>query len=261
MLATLAPAFNMINGYDGTLAFSEEVKGGGKAMARAVIICAALACICIIIPLIAALIAAPDLKDFFSAPNPVVYAVEMALGPKASALIDIGGAVALFNGLLAMLMYFGRAFYATGRDNVWPSFISRRLATVNRFRAPAAGVITITVPSIALIFLSALNFLLVFSGTIIAAVYFVIGLAAVWSRVANKNIHRPYRMPLWPLPPIIVVLFTGVALATQEKIYLLTEVLLILVALVAWRASHFWSGGNSVSGRPHMAEVGTDQQN
>ena len=38
MLATLAPAFNVINGYDAALGFSEELKGGERNIAKAVII-------------------------------------------------------------------------------------------------------------------------------------------------------------------------------------------------------------------------------
>src|SRR5581483_3784042 len=38
MLATLAPAFNVINGYDITLAFSEELIGGAKELAKDVVL-------------------------------------------------------------------------------------------------------------------------------------------------------------------------------------------------------------------------------
>jgi amino acid transporter len=257
MLATLAPAFNVINGYDGALAFTEELKGEGKAMARAVLICAALACFLIIFPLIAAMVAAPDLKAFFNAPNPVIYSVQSALGSKARDLVDIGASIALFNGMLALLMYFGRAFYTTGRDNIWPTAMSRKLGQVNRFRAPAVAVLTIAVPAVVLIFVSAENFLIVFAGTVIAAVYFVIGLAAFWSRIAEKDIHRPYRMPLWPLAPVIVVLFTGVALATQQTKYLVSELILVVVSLAAWGASRWWRTVDPAEADPAQVEMDT----
>ena len=120
MLATLAPAFNVINGYDAALGFSEELKGGERSIAKAVIISAVLACVLIMVPLIAAVVAAPDLKEFFSAPAPVIYSVEASLGAKARVIIDIGVTIALFNAMLSLLMYFGRGVYTTGRDGVWP---------------------------------------------------------------------------------------------------------------------------------------------
>ncbi len=239
MLATLAPAFNVINGYDITLAFSEELIGGAKALAKAVVLGSVLAAVFIIVPLVGGVIAAPNLADFFKAPSPVVYSVQQSLGSGAGVLINIGVCVALFNAMLCLFMYFARVLYATGRDGGWGGWIDRQLATLNRFKAPGVGVIVLAVPTLVLIFASAENWLIIFAGTVIAAVYLCIGLAALWSRIANKTEVRPYRMILWPLPPIIVVLFTGFALVTQEGQFILGEVVLIAVALIFWAASTY----------------------
>lgn len=241
MFATLAPAFNVINGYDAALGFSEELKGGERNIGKAVIISAVLACVFIMIPLIAAVIAAPDLKEFFSAPAPVVYSVEASLGSKAGAVVDIGVTVALFNAMLSLLMYFGRGVYTTGRDGAWPDAANRVIGSLNRFRAPGVGVILLFVPAAILVFTSALNFLIIFSGTVIAAVYLCIGLAALRSRRSMPNETRPFKMPLWPLPPLVVVVFTGIALATQGAEYIIGEVVLIALALAAWAGSKKWS--------------------
>jgi amino acid transporter len=234
MLATLAPAFNVINGYDAALGFAEELKGGEKKIAKAVIISAVLACVLIMVPLIAAVIAAPDLKEFFSAPAPVVYSVEASLGDKARIIIDIGVSIALFNAMLSLLMYFGRGVYTTGRDGLWPPSVNRIIGSINRFRAPGVGILLLAIPAGILVFTSALNFLIIFAGTVIAAVYFCIGMAALRSRRSLPDEPRPFKMPLWPLPPLVVIGFTGIALASQESQYLIAEVVLICVALAAW---------------------------
>jgi amino acid transporter len=241
MLATLAPAFNVINGYDAALGFSEELKGGERKVGQAVIISAVLACVFIMVPLIAAVIAAPDLKDFFSSSSPVVYSVEASLGAKAGAIVDVGAIVALFNAMLSLLMYFARGVYTTARDGAWPNAVNRVVGKLNRFRAPGVGVLVLSIPAAVLVFTSALNFLIIFSGTVIAAVYFCIGLAALRSRRSLPDEPRPFRMPFWPITPLIVVLFTGVALATQGKPYLVAEVVLIVLALAAWAGSKRWS--------------------
>ena len=241
MLATLAPAFNVINGYDAALGFSEELKGGERNIGKAVIISAVLACVFIMVPLIAAVIAAPDLKEFFSAPAPVVYSVEASLGAKAGAIVDIGAIVALFNAMLSLLMYFARGVYTTGRDGAWPQPVNRMLGSLNRFRAPGVGVLVLAVPAAVLVFTSALNFLIIFAGTVIAAVYLCIGLAALRSRRSMPDEPRPFTMPLWPLPPLVVVAFTAIALATQDTPYLIAELVLIALALLAWGGSKVWS--------------------
>jgi amino acid transporter len=247
MLATLAPAFNVINGYDAALGFSEELKGGERNIGKAVIISAVLACVLIMVPLIAAVVAAPDLKEFFNAPAPVVYSVEASLGDNARIIIDIGVTIALFNAMLSLLMYFGRGVYTTGRDGVWPEAANRIIGSINRFRAPGAGILLLAVPAGVLVFTSALNFLIIFAGTVIAAVYFCIGMAALWSRRSLPNEPRPFKMPLWPLPPLVVIGFTGIALATQELQYLIAEVVLIALALAAWAGSKRWSRPESRS--------------
>jgi amino acid transporter len=240
ILATIAPSFNMINGYDAALGFSEELRGGERAIARAVVISAILACVLIMVPLIAAVVAAPSITAFLQSDAPVLYSVESSLGSSAKSIIDIGAAVALFNAMLSLLMYFGRGFYATGRDGMWPPPASRALASLNGYRVPAVGILALALPAAVLVFMSALDFLIIFAGTVIAAVYFAIGLAAIWSRVAQPGARRPYRMPLWPLPPVVVVLFTGVALVKQEGKYLVAEAVLIAAAVAMWAVSLLW---------------------
>jgi amino acid transporter len=241
MLATLAPAFNVINGYDSTLGFSEELIGGHNKIARAVILSAILASLFILVPLIAAVVAAPDLKAFFADPAPVVYSVRESLGSGASKIVDIGVIVALMNANLALIMYFGRGVYTTGRDRLWPAPVNARLASLNRFKVPAWGVAALVVPAAVLVFWSKLNWLIIFAGTIIAAVYFCIGLAAIWARITQSDVPRPYRLPLWPVPPVIVVAFTGLALVKQETQYLIGEVVLIAAALGLWLLSRLWA--------------------
>ncbi|HEV7853722.1 MAG TPA: APC family permease [Mycobacterium sp.] len=248
MLATLAPAFNVINGYDAALGFSEELKGGERNIAKAVIISAVLACVLIMVPLISAVVAAPDLKEFFSDPAPVVYSVQASLGDKARVIVDVGVSIALFNAMLSLLMYFGRGVYTTGRDGMWPAAVNRAVGSINRFRVPGVGILCLAVPAAVLVFTSALNFLIIFAGTVIAAVYFCIGLAAFWSRRSMPDEPRPYKMPLWPLPPLVVIVFTGIALATQETQYLVAEVILIVLALLAWAGSKKWSPRPAPSG-------------
>jgi amino acid transporter len=125
---------------------------------------------------------------------------------------------------------------------------------VNRFRVPAAGILALAVPAGVLIFATALDFLIIFSGTIIAAVYFCIGLAAIWSRIGQRHEPRPYRMPLWPLPPIVVVAFTGIALVLQEREYLIAELVLAVIGVALWAVSKTWASAQKSTETPAERE-------
>ncbi|QND64530.1 APC family permease [Mesorhizobium loti] len=240
-ITALAPAFNIINGYDAALGFSEEMHDGARQIGKAVVIAAILASLLITIPFAAAVVAAPDLQTFLSSPTPVVYSVEQALGPIAKAVVDIGVIIALFNGALSLLMYFARGVFATGRDSLWPRAVNQRLGSLNSKGVPGWGVLVLVVPAIPLLFLSQLDWLIIFSGTMITAVYFCVGLAAFWSRIKDRTSPRPFRMPLWPLPAIIVTVFTGFALWQQETQYLIGEGVVVAGGIVLFALSKLWS--------------------
>lgn len=236
-LATLAPAFNVLNGYDAVCGFVEEMEGGARDVGKAVISAAILASILITVPLYAGVIAAPDLTSFLQSDAPIVMAVEHALGPWASTMVDIGVIAALFNAALTLQMYFARGVFASARDGMWPKAISAKLAQLNRYRSPGWGVVALILPSTVLILTTNLDWLILFAGTMIATVYFFVALAALVSRITQKATQRPYRMPFWPLPPLIVIGFTGYALLAQTPDFLIGELVLAGIALIFWALS------------------------
>ena len=132
--------------------------------------------------------------------------------------------------------------------------MSRLLAGLNRYRVPAAGVLALALPAAVLVFLSALDFLIIFAGTVIAAVYFCIGIAAFVSRITQPEVRRPYRMPLWPLPPLVVIAFTGLALVKQEGKYLVAEAILVGVGVLLWALSRLWGGDTAGPGGVRPSE-------
>lgn len=243
--ATLAPAFNVLNGYDAVCGFVEELKGGAAAVGRAVIYAAILASVLITIPLWAGVVAAPDLVAFLQSDSPIVLSVEAALGPWAGTVVNIGVIAALFNASLTLQMYFARGVFASARDGLWPPAISRKMAELNRFRSPGWALMALILPTVALLFMSSLDWLILFAGTMIAAVYFFVGLAAFWSRISQKDIQRPFRMPFWPFAPVVVVAFTGYALVTQTTDFLIGELVLMAAALAMWALSKTWRGGRT----------------
>jgi hypothetical protein len=48
-------------------------------------------------------------------------------------------------------------------------------------------------------------------------------------------------MPLWPLPAIVVTLFTGFALMQQETQYLIGEVVVVAAGIALFILSKLWS--------------------
>lgn len=243
MLAALAATFNIINGYDSTLGFAEETKGTGRTIAYAAIISAVLAAVLMIVPLGISILAAPNFTGYITNNSPPVYTVHAALGGWASTVANAGVTLSLFNSGLACLVYYARIWFASGRDGVWPGAIGQHLSRVNRYGAPWVALLICLVPWVALLFLSSLNWLIIFSGSVLAAEYFCMGLAGFWGRIGPvKSEPRPFKMPLWPVPPIIAMLITGFALIQQDTQYKVGEAILVAAAILFYFGSRWvWS--------------------
>jgi amino acid transporter len=66
-------------------------------------------------------------------------------------------------------------------------------------------------------------------------VYLLVAIGSIISR-RNKDITRPFRMPLFPIPPIIVIVLLLIALGSQTWDVLVAVSVLILLSLVYYYA-------------------------
>jgi amino acid transporter len=55
-----------------------------------------------------------------------------------------------------------------------------------------------------------------FTAVLIVVLYGLIAVSALVSRVRQRHLERPSRMPLWPLPPVIALAGVVVVLAKQK---------------------------------------------
>jgi amino acid transporter len=60
-----------------------------------------------------------------------------------------------------------------------------------------------------------------FTAVLIIVLYALIAISALVSRIRQPDLPRPFRMPLWPAPPILALIGVGVALSQQKVIDLL----------------------------------------
>lgn len=234
MLLTLPAAIIMFASPELVLGFSEELKGDEKTLARTVIFTALLIIPLIVIPIFAAVVAAPDLVEFLQSPTPVAYAVEEAFGSKIAMLVNLCVTVSLFTAMIAALMYFPRLFYATGRDGLWWKWLSRHITSLNRFQVPGTAVLIMSFITLLLIFVGAFNWLVILLASCGATLYFMVGLMGLWTRMNNPKALRPYRMPLWPVLPVIVIIFAAFILYNQDREHLIGCIVLDAAAIVMW---------------------------
>jgi amino acid transporter len=149
---------------------------------------------------------APDLKAFLAADNPFSQFILASGGRAFATVVSICIALAIFNAVLATVLQNARVAWCTGRDGTWTGLLNRALATVHRrFHSPWIATLFAGFASMALCFLG-LNLILVLSGTGIVIVYAAVCLASIIGRSKGNSRDATYRMPFYPLWPVVGLL-------------------------------------------------------
>lgn len=221
-----------IDGYPASLGFSEETKGSCHNIGKAAFISALSTALLIVIVLVMSMVAAPDLEEFLKAPSPLLYTAEAYLGSIGTMLVNVGIIIASFSCLVVIINYMARVIYTGARDGIWPKKVNGFLTQVSKkAQIPWAATTLIAVVGCFLVFYSNLIQLVIYGGLAAATVYLLVAIGAINSRRKEKDITRPFKMPLFPLPPIIVIVFLTIAIYNQTPDVLLAVGIFILISL------------------------------
>jgi amino acid transporter len=140
IIAGIALAVTVFNGYDGPLIFSEEIQDARKNVPRAVLWSLLVAILSGVIPILAVLIGTPSLKALTTAANPMSYVLHVLGGSVIDDLVTISIILAIFNGSIVGMLTLGRIFYSSGRDKAWPGPVSGWMAyTHPRLKTPVVA--------------------------------------------------------------------------------------------------------------------------
>ena len=217
IIAALATALFSVNGYDSAINFSEETEGSASGVGKAVVIAASTGIVFELIPFIGVSLGAAHLTSFLHSSTPLTDVVRSSFGHTAVIIVTWGAILAIFNASLAITLQFSRVVYASGRDRAWPMPVSRALAWVHpRFRMPWVSTGLVGIAGAVLCAQSSLISVVTFTSVLIIVLYALIAISALVSRFTQKQLDRPFRMPLWPISPLIALAGVGVALSQQK---------------------------------------------
>ena len=196
-------ALYAFNGYGSVVFLAEEMHEPAKRMARVVFWALGIGAMTELLPMLAILVGAPDLRALIASSSPVPYFAQTVGGPVWGKIVSLCVALANFNCMIVVAVLGARQLYATGRDRVWPAPVSRALANLHpKFNSPWVATLVGGAFSVAFCFLRYdLLELLLASG--VAATYSLMCLAAVKGRLSGATANAGYRMPLFPLLPAL----------------------------------------------------------
>ncbi|WP_342629434.1 APC family permease [Nguyenibacter vanlangensis] len=194
------------NGYGAAVYFGEETHDAGRHIARAVMWAFAIAIASELVPVIAILMGAPDLRALLGARNMLGDFIAARGGPILATMVSLGIALAIFNALIAMMLLAARIAYSTGRDRIWPAGLSGALTrTHRRFHSPWVATLVCGVIA-GLACLVPETALLVITSSTLVLIAGLLCVAVIMGRHNGTTDHGHYRMPLFPLLPAVALL-------------------------------------------------------
>lgn len=219
------------NGYDSAINISEETAGDARNVGKTVSRSALVGFLAQFIPLVAMILAAPEIKTLLSSSTPVSYIGQESLGGSAAIILNVGAAVAMFACTIAVILQFSRVLYSSGRDNAWPKAISRGFATLHsKLLTPWISSVVLGVIGAVFCFFSNIGNLISFTSVLVVCLYATI--AVSWFIVKSKTpkAEKPYRNPIGIIAPIVAIVGSVAALTQQAHKDLITVACIVVVA-------------------------------
>jgi amino acid transporter len=222
-------------GYQTAIVFSEETRTPRRGIGTAVVGALLVAVIAEVAPLTAALLGSTSLAHIVASPAPLLDIVQQNISSTARDAVSLGVAVAIFNAVIASALTVGRVIFSSARDKAWPAPVSKALSAVHgRSRVPWIATLLFGGSCAVFTALSSLAAIVTFTSVVVLVLYVMILAAALVSRVTQRSLDRPWKMPFWPLPPLLGLAFVGVTFSKQK----LSDIW--IVAVIVGAAALYW---------------------
>jgi amino acid transporter len=234
VLALTAVAVFSYNGYANAVNFSEETTGSSRRIARAILLALVITVAAELIPLTAVLVGSPSLAKLSTSSVPLQYFIEATSNKTVYTIVSLGVVIAILNAVIAIILSYGRIFFSSGRDRAWPGPINGWMTLRSQFRSPWFATAVVGILGAILCLTVPLDTLVNLTGASLVADYALIAIAALFARPTGATAHSPYKMPLWPLPPILALASLGYIFTQQTSLLLWVTLITIGIGLLYW---------------------------
>jgi amino acid transporter len=238
-LAGVSAAYATTGGNQ-AVAFGEELVEPHRHMGRVVLLAGLIGAFAVAVPIIVVVMSAGDLRSILQSPAPFSAFIASVAGPAAGRALSAGVILAVFNALIAQIMFSARLFFSLGRDDIFHGPINALLARVHhRSGAPRAATWVSGAFAAACCLLSN-HALIVFTSGQTVYCLALVSFAVLVGRTRQLTGQPGYwRSPLYPLAPVLgLVLAAGFGIADLLDADAGRPSLLLLGALIA--VGLFW---------------------
>ena len=208
--AATAAGIYAFNGYGAAIFFGEDMKDAPRHTAPIVLAALMAGVLIVMPPVVAIVLGAPDLRTMHGADPPVMAIVRQLGGPRLAEIMSLGVGLAILNTAIAITLMAGRQLYATARDGLWPGRLNRALAATHpRWGSPWAATLAMGGCGVAGTLLDQHALVLILGNSNVVT-YSGLCVAALWGRRTGTTGGAPWRMPAYPLPPLLALGFFAV---------------------------------------------------
>jgi amino acid transporter len=202
------------NGFGAAVYFSEEMHEAPTKIARTILLALAITLTLEFLPTAAVVLGAPDLAATIRSASPFGDFINGVGGRFLGVAVSLGVAFAIINAVIASVLITGRILYSTGRDLAWHGAVNHAFTRLHpKFDSPWIAMLITGAVGVGFCFIP-FHLLLVFNGMAVVATYIALCLAAIAARITGASAHAPYRMPLFPLAPVVgLIALAGVVWA------------------------------------------------
>lgn len=207
-LGAVSAAFATAGGNQ-AIAFGEELIDPHRKMGRVILIACLAGAVAIALPVIAVALSGGRDAAILRSPAPFSAFVASLAGPMAGRALSAAVALAIFNALIAQVLFSSRLFFSFARDGIFPSRVNAAMATVHGASgSPRVATLVAGITSAACCLLSSRVLLVFMSGLVVYGLALV-SVAVLVGRMKGLT-GKPgfWRSPLYPLVPVL-----GLALA------------------------------------------------
>jgi len=207
-----------------------EIKNPGKTIPRAILLsCLVLILIYTTIAYVVFKIVPPE--SLAGQASPLAYVAEQFMGPLGVGMITIAGIIAALSSVNTSIMANSRVAYALARDGYFPKgFFDLH----GRYRTPFIAILVGSVFTAAFAATGIVNFVAYATdfGFIIGFIF--VNLSLIKLRRDKPNLFRPFKVPLYPLTPILGIVTSLLLIFFLEPSALLIGTELFIFGLIAY---------------------------
>ncbi len=242
ILRTIALIYAAYVGFEVIADDAEEVKNPAKNIPIAIIVSLVIIMIIYTLTVTVALGTLPA-DQLAGKETALSITIEKFLPGPGVVIIGIAGMVGALTSINSSMLSATRETFTLSRDGSWPAVLSR----LNRARVPFMAVFLIGTISILITAFGAVDFLSFITSAGYLFVLLLSNLAMIQLRRKYPAIHRPYKVPLFPLTPMVAsatcLLVIGFsdwkALAfTAAVVTLFAVYYYIRIGVESWREAH-----------------------